>query len=148
MTSEWMPVTSGAPKAVSSSVFRYINDIDLGLNNFISQFRDDTNIGDVVPSEWDMWNLKDLRKITDWSVKLEMPININKCQILQVGSRNTMKDCKMCDTEIKSIHSIKDLASQSHLTSSLKSQTGWWLWFKDFFRSRIKMLFFLCSIAL
>ncbi len=51
MTSEWMPVTSGVPKTMSSSVFRYINDIDLCLNNFISQFGDDTNIGDVVPSE-------------------------------------------------------------------------------------------------
>ncbi len=37
-----------------------------------------------------------------------MPFNINKCQILQVGSRN-IKDYEMCGVKIRSVHSIKDL---------------------------------------
>ncbi len=38
-----------------------------------------------------------------------MPFNINKCQILQVGSRNIKKDYEMCGDKIKSVHSVKDL---------------------------------------
>ncbi len=38
-----------------------------------------------------------------------MPFNINKYQILQVGSRNIKKDYEMCGVNIKSVHSVKDL---------------------------------------
>ncbi len=51
---------------------------------------------------------EDLRKISDWSVIWEMPFNMNKCQIPQVGSRN-IKDYEMCGVEVKSVHSVKDL---------------------------------------
>ncbi len=84
MTSEWMRVTSSVPQ---SSVFGpilfivYINDID--VND--CKFADDTKIGNAVLSEGDRRSLQeDLRKISDWSVKWEMPFNINKYQILQV----------------------------------------------------------------
>ncbi len=88
----------------------YINDIGLGLNNFISKFADDTKIGNAVLTECDRRSLlEDLRKISDWSVKWDMPFNINKCQILQVGSRNIKKGYEMCGVKIKSIHSVKDL---------------------------------------
>ncbi len=38
-----------------------------------------------------------------------MPFNINKCLILQVGSRNIKKDYEMCGVKIKSVHSVEDL---------------------------------------
>ncbi len=122
VTSEWMPVTSDVPQgSVLGLVFFviYINDIDLGLNNFISKFADDTNIGSAVLTECNRRNLQeDLRKISDWSVKREMPFNINKCQILQVGSRNIKTDYEMCGVKIKSVHSVKDL--DVTVTSNLK----------------------------
>ncbi len=136
VTSEWIPVTSGVPQgSVLGSVLFiiYINDIDLGVNNFISKFADDTKIGNAVLAECDRRSIQeDLRKISDWSVKLEMPFNINKCQTPQVGSRNIKKDYEMCGVKIKSVRSVKDLASQSRLTlsfhssatSPLKKQTG------------------------
>ncbi len=37
-----------------------------------------------------------------------MPFNVDKCQILQVGSRNIKKDYEMCGVKIKSVHSVKD----------------------------------------
>ncbi len=48
----------------------YINDIDVGLNNFenISKFADDTKIGNSIITDHDRINLQeDLRKISEWS---------------------------------------------------------------------------------
>ncbi len=47
-----------------------------------------------------------------------MPFNINKCQILQVGSRNIMNEYEMRGVKIKSLHSVKDLGVT--VTSNLK----------------------------
>ncbi len=52
---------------------------------------------------------RDLRKISDWSVKWEMPFTIKKCQILQVESRNIKNDYEVCGVKIKSVQSVKDL---------------------------------------
>ncbi len=93
---ELRPVTSGVPQGFvfgPALLIIYINDIDLGLSNFISKFADDTQIGNVVLSKGVRRSLlEDLRKISDWSVRLKMTFNINKCQILKVASRNTESD--------------------------------------------------------
>ncbi len=47
-----------------------------------------------------------------------MPFTINKCQILQVGSRNIKNDCEMRGVRIKSVHSVQDLGVT--VTSNLK----------------------------
>ncbi len=132
-----IPVTSGVPQGSVLGLVLfvvYINDIDLGLN----KFADGTKIGDAVLTECDRRSLQeDLRKISDWSVKWEMPFNINKCQILQVGSSNIKKDYKML--KLKAFTQSKILASQSRLTSCfpssatspLKKQTRWWVWLKN-----------------
>ncbi len=92
VTSNWTPVTSGVPQAsvLGPVLFIiYMHDTDLGLNNPISKFVDDTEISNAVLSEGDRRSLKEnLRKISYSSVKWELPFNINKCQTLQVGSRN------------------------------------------------------------
>ncbi len=89
--SNWGPVASGVPQGtvLGPVLFLiYINDIDLGLNNFISKFADDTKIGNPVISDCDRQSLQeDLRKISAWSDRWEMPFNVNKCHILQVGTR-------------------------------------------------------------
>ncbi len=85
MTSEWTPVTSGVLQGSVPEPFLFIiHNNDLGVNNFISKLADDMKIGNAVPSEDDVGRSlqEDLCKISDWSVKWEMPFNMNKCQIL------------------------------------------------------------------
>ncbi len=93
--SDWAPVTSGIPQgSVLGPVLFifYINDIDVGFNNFISKFSDDAKIGNSIITDHDRISLQeDLRKISDWSQKWETPFNVNKCHILQVGTRNKKK---------------------------------------------------------
>ncbi len=93
--SDWAPVISGVQQdSVLGPVLFiiYINDIDVGLNNFISKFADDTKIGNSIITDHDRMTLQeDLRKISDWSQRWEMPFNINKFHILQLGTRNKKK---------------------------------------------------------
>ncbi len=94
--SDWAPVTSGVQQgSVLGPVLFiiYINDIDGGLNNYISKFADDTKIGNSIVDDHDRLNLQeDLRKISQWSERREMPFNVNKCYILHVGTRNQKFD--------------------------------------------------------
>ncbi len=55
----------------------YINDIDVGLNNLIAKFADDTKIGNPVISDRDRQSLQgDLSKISAWSDRWEMPLTL------------------------------------------------------------------------
>ncbi len=58
---------------------------------------------------------EDLRKISEWLVKWEMPLIKTKCHILQVGSRNVKNDYEMGGVKIKSIHSVKRSWHHSHI---------------------------------
>ncbi len=71
----------------------YINGIDVRLNNLIFKFSDDTKIGNSIITDQDRMSLQeDLRKISEWSKRWEMPLSVNKCHILQVGTRNQKFD--------------------------------------------------------
>ncbi len=61
-----------------------------------------------------------------------MPLDKNKCQILQVGSITLKEDNEMRDVKMKSVHSIKELGVtvtsnlkfSSSAANPLKMQTG------------------------
>ncbi len=86
-----MAVTSGVPQgSVLGSVLciTYINDINVGLNNFISKFADDTKVRNSI-TDRDMMSLQE-----------EMPFHVNKCHILQAGTRNEKNDYEMRGTQL------------------------------------------------
>ncbi len=111
-TSDWAPVISGVPQdSVLGPVLFiiYINDINVGLNNFIAKLTDDTKIGKSVPYRDGQSLQEDLRKISSWSDKWEMPFNVNKCHILRVGTRNHKYEYEMSEGKRESVRCVKDL---------------------------------------
>ncbi len=94
--SEWAPVISGVPKgSVLGPVLFiiYINDVDVGLNSCISIFADDTKIFNSVLTDEDRQRLQDDLHINSaWSDRWEMNFNVDKCQVLQIGTRNMKFD--------------------------------------------------------
>ncbi len=77
--SDRAPVTSEIPHGSVVHVIIYTNGIDVGLNNIISKFTDDTKIGNSIITDHDRMSLQeDLRKISKWSQRSETPFNVNK----------------------------------------------------------------------
>ncbi len=85
----------------------YINDIDVGLNIFISNFADVTKLGNSVITDCDRMSLQeDLRKISEYSQRWEMPFNVNKW-----GTRNQKFEYEMNGTKLESVQCVKDLGA-------------------------------------
>ncbi len=116
LASDWAPVTSGVPQgSVLGPVLFviYINDINLGLNNFIEKFADDTKIRNSVMSDCDRQSIQeDLSKTSAWSDRWEMLFNVNKCHIKK------KYEYEMGGVKLESVHCLKDLGVT--ITSSLK----------------------------
>ncbi len=96
-----------------------MKDIDVGLNNLISKFANDTKIGNSIITDQDRMSLQeDLRKISEWSQRWEMSFNMSICCILQVGTRNQKFDFEINGTKLESVQCATDLGVTA--ASSLK----------------------------
>ncbi len=87
----------------------YTNNINVGLNNFIAKYADDTKIGNSAISNSDRQSLQeDLNKISAWSDRLEMPFNVNKCHIFRLGTGNQKYDYEICGVKLENVQCVKD----------------------------------------
>ncbi len=111
--SDWVPVTSGVLQgSVLGPVLFiiYISDINVGSNNFIEKFADDTKIGNSVIFDRDRQSLQyDLSKISAWSARWEIPFNVKKCHSFQVGTRNLQYNYEMSGDKLESVQCVTDL---------------------------------------
>ncbi len=130
--SDWTPVTSRVPQGsvLGPILFIiYINDIEVGLNSFISKFADDTKLGNSITTDHDRMSLQeDLRKISELSQGWEMSFNVNKCQILQVDTRNQKTEYEMNGAKLESVQCVKCSAGMfKNANSRLASGCSFWL---------------------
>ncbi len=111
----WILVTSGLPQGsvlgpLVFIMYSYINYVDVGLNNFTLKFADDTKIGHSIFDDSDRLSLReDLRKISEMSERWEMHFNVNKCHILQEGTRNQKFEFEMNGVKLDSVKYAKYL---------------------------------------
>ncbi len=61
---------------------------------------------------------EDLHKISEWPDKWEMPFNVNKSHILQLGTRNHKYEYERTGVKLESVQCVKDLGVT--ITSNLK----------------------------
>ena len=116
--STWKPVLSGVPQGsvLGPLLFLiYLNDIDMGINNTIFKFADDTKLMAPIDSLNDMASLQsDLNKLFDWSTEWQMLFNIDKCKLIHFGRNNDSHCYKINNKELSSVDYEKDLGVIIH----------------------------------
>ena len=92
MPSDWTAVSFGVPQGsvLWPLLFViYINDLDLDLSSKVFKFADDTKLGINAANPESVRALqRDLASIGEWSTVWQMPFNLDKCQVLHVGTAN------------------------------------------------------------
>ena len=113
--STWKSVISGVPQGsvLAPIMFAcYVNDMDEGVNSYMSFFADDAKLLKRVRVENDCEILQgDLDKIRDWSNKWEMEFNVKKCSVIEFGrSKHRVRgQYKLGEGVIKKVEMEKDL---------------------------------------
>ena len=111
--SEWGSVESGVPQGsiLGPLLFSiFINDLDVGLNNSLIKFADDTKIWGKVNNSEDSKSLQaDLNTLQKWSEQNEMPFNVSKCKVLHIGKKNHKFNYSINGTTLMNTDEEKDL---------------------------------------
>ncbi len=84
-------------------------NVDVGLGSGISKFADDTKIENSVLTDIvdRQWLQKDLHKNSAWSNSLEMPFNVDKCQVLRLGTKNKKLNYEMRGVKLESVQWLR-----------------------------------------
>ena len=112
--STWLTVTSGVPQGsvLAPLLFiLYINDLRLESNKIkLLKFADDTKLYSEVSSTEDVFALQSkLDELGNWFKTWRMPVNINKCGVLEFSSLNLTNTYKLLGENLKIVQSERDL---------------------------------------
>ena len=138
-------VKSGVPQGTVLGPVLFlilINDIDSGIESFVSLFADDTRISRKVNNEEDVETLQDdLEKLYRWQEHNNMAFNSSKFEVLRYGSNTALKESTNyltpgCEAIIEEKENLRDLgiimsndASFSshveHVCKKVKQKSGW-----------------------
>ena len=111
--SPWASMISGVPQGsvLGPTLFvLFINDMPEVCSNACQLFADDAKIFCGVKSSEDEEKLqKDLDRITEWSMKWQIPFNVGKCKSLHIGRNNQHHVYKMSNQDLEQVYEEKDL---------------------------------------
>ena len=90
--SSWKQVTSGIPQGsvLGPILFTiFINDMPDIVESMMKLFADDAKIYKAIESVNDLTLIQDdINKLFEWSLKWQLPLNLQKCKCIHYGKRN------------------------------------------------------------
>ena len=109
----WANVKSGIPQGsvLGPILFViFINDMPNTIRSFCQLFADDAKIFRNIKSPSDSDCLQeDIDKLTEWSIRWQLPFNESKCKSMHIGYKNEWRKYKMNDHLLEQVTEEKDL---------------------------------------